>query len=136
MRQLQLVGEIDLPATPQAAGRFDFNVARPTDASLVRVDLAQQHASIQHFDSGGWAIFRILHTFSGWRYNTPGSRRDWAVTTVWVTAMDALAIGLILMVIGSYYMWYRLKRIHTLGWLVLLGGYTSLAMFLMGFFSR
>src|SRR5260221_4466070 len=35
MRQLGLTGEADLPAVPQAAGHFDFNVNRPTDASQV-----------------------------------------------------------------------------------------------------
>src|SRR6266699_4629830 len=51
--QLRLTGEIDLPATPQLPGHFDFNVARPKDASQVKIDLVQHKASIQHFDNGG-----------------------------------------------------------------------------------
>jgi hypothetical protein len=136
MNQLRLAGEIELPAAAQAPGRFDFNVARPKDASQVRVDFPQRKAAIQHFDNGGWAIFRIFHTFSGSRFNAPDTQRDWVITTVWVTAMDGLAAGLILMVLGSYYMWYRLKRTHELGWLALVAGYASSVMFLIGLFSR
>jgi hypothetical protein len=130
MRQLKLVGEIDWPSARQQAGRLDFNVNRPKDASQVRVDLAQNRATIQHFDNGGWAIFRIFHTFSGSRFNAP-DQPDWIVTTVWVIAMDGLAAGLILMALGSYYMWYRFKRERLqLGVLILGAGWVSCALFL------
>jgi len=90
-------------------------------------------ASIQHFDNSGWATFRIFHTFSGSRYNQPASRRDWAATSVWVFAMDALAAGLIVMVLGSYYMWWRLKPKRQLGLIVLTAGYAACAWFFAGF---
>jgi len=132
-RQLNLKGELDLPAS-QPPGRFDFNVARPKDASQVRVDLTQKRAFVDHFDNGAWAAFRIFHTFSGSRYNAPGGR-DWILTTMWAAAMDALAIGLIVMVFGSYYMWYRLKTRHTLGFAVLAAGFGSCALFFAAFFT-
>jgi len=87
---------------------------------------------VDHFDNGGWAVFRIFHTFSGSRYNAPGGR-DWILTTIWVVAMDALAAGLIVMVLGSYYMWYRLKKRHTLGFAMLAAGFASCAMFFASF---
>ena len=133
MRQLGLRGEIDVPAV-QPADRFAFSVSRPNDASQVRVDLAQNRAAVQHFDNSGWATFRIFHTFSGSHFNQPESHRDWIVTTLWVLAMDALAAGLIVMVLGSYYMWYRLKKRHAVGWVVLASGVASCALFLRGLF--
>ena len=99
----------------------------------VRVDLAQNRASIQHFDNSKWATFRIFHTFSGSRFNQPSSHRDWMLTTIWVLAMDAMAVGLIVMVLGSYYMWYRLKAKRRLGVIVLAAGFLSCAVFLAGF---
>lgn len=128
MRQLGLVGEINWPPVQQP-GQLIFNVNRPTEASQVRVDLERKRASIQHFDNSGIATFRIFHTFSGSRY-VDTSRREWIVTTVWVLAMDALAAGLIVMVFGSYYMWYQLKQRHTLGFIVLGAGVVSGGMFL------
>jgi hypothetical protein len=131
MRQLDLKGEIDLPVTVPL-GQLAFNVSRPSDASQVRVDLAQNRASIQHFDNSKWAAFRIFHTFSGSRFNQPSSQRDWMLTTIWALAMDALAAGLIVMVLGSYYMWYRLKAKRRLGFLVLAAGFVSCGVFLAG----
>jgi hypothetical protein len=132
MRQLGLRGEIDLPATQQP-GQIAFNVSRPRDADQVRVDLASNRAAVQHFDNSGMATFRIFHTFSGSRYNQPASQREWIITTVWVLAMDALAAGLIVMVLGSYYMWYRLKPKRRLGAIVLLCGVGCCALFFVQF---
>jgi hypothetical protein len=128
MRQLGLIGEINWP-TVQQPGQLTFNVNRPNEASQVQVDLAQKRASIQHFDNRHIATFRIFHTFSGSRY-VDTAQRDWIVTTAWVIAMDALAAGLIVMVFGSYYMWYRLKQRHTLGLVALGAGFFSCGMFL------
>lgn len=132
MRQLRLTGEIDWPALVPQPGRLSFNVSRPGDASQVRVDLAQNRVVVQHFDSGHWAMFRTLHTFSGSRVNVAGSQRDWILTTVWVVAMDGLAAALIVMVVGSYYMWYRLKPKRRLGLVVLAAGFLSCGVFLAG----
>ena len=131
MRQLGLTGEIELPAGAQAEGHFDFSVNRPKDASQVKVDLSALRASVQHFENGGWAVFRIFHTFSGSRFNTPDSHRDWILTSAWAFAMDALCAGVIVIVFGSYYMWFRFKRKSlTLGILTLAAGYACCALFL------
>ena len=130
MRQLNLVGEVDWPASQQP-GHLAFNVSRPKEANQVRVDLSEKRAFIQHFDNSHWATFRIFHTFNGSRYNAPGTERDWIVTTAWVIAMDALAAGLIVMVFGSYYMWYRLKPKRTFGVIVLTAGVACCGMFLV-----
>jgi hypothetical protein len=113
MKELGLIGEVEIPT--QQPGRLSFSTSRPADSNQVRVDLAKGIASVQHFENGHLGRFRILHTFSGSRYNQPTSQRDWIVTTLWVVAMDALAVGLIVMILGSYYMWWRLKKRHAAG---------------------
>lgn len=132
MRQLDIFGEIDVPAAQQP-GYLAFNVSRPSDANQVRVDLRANRAAIQHFDNSGTATFRIFHTFSGSRYNQPASQREWIVTTIWVLAMDALAAGLVVMVLGSYYMWWRLKPKRRLGFIVLATGFLSCGWFFAEF---
>jgi hypothetical protein len=52
------------------------------------------------------------------------------LTSVWVFSMDALAAALIVMVFGSYYMWYRLKPKRRLGVIVLALGLVSCGVFL------
>lgn len=132
MRQLELRGEIDWPDS-RPAGHLDFNVSRPLGAAQVRVDLAANTAVIRQFDNTPLHSFQLFHTFSGSRFNQSASRRDWIVTSLWVWAMDALAAGLILMVFGSYYMWYQLKKRRALGLVVLTAGLASCGVFLTGF---
>ena len=132
IRQLGLRGEIDWPET-QPAGHLDFNLSRPNGSAQVRVDLQAKRAIIRQFYNRPRLTFQVFHTFSGSRFNQPASRRDWIVTSLWVWAMDALAAGLIVMVLGSYYMWYRLKRRRTLGVVVLAAGFASCGLFLTGF---
>ena len=75
---------------------------------------------------------RVLHTFSGTRGNNLTAKRDWILTSIWVVAMDALSIGLLLMVLSSYYMWYRLKQKRLLGWVSLGAGVLSCTLFVVG----
>ena len=92
MRQLKLRGEVEWPAS-QPVGHIDFNVARPNGAAQVRVDLNAKQAYVKEFKNGRLHAFQIFHTFSGSRFNQPASRRDWILTSLWVFAMDALAVG-------------------------------------------
>ena len=131
MRQLNLTGEIDWPAS-QPVGHIDFSISRPTGAAQVRVDLNAKTAYIREFDNKPLHAFQIFHTFSGSRFNQPASRRDWIVTSVWVWAMDALAAGLIFTVFGSYCMWWQLKKKRALGFVVLAAGVASCAVFVTG----
>jgi hypothetical protein len=131
MRQLDLRGEVDWPVA-QPAAHVDFSVARPNGSAQVRADLNARKAYVKEFDNGVLHAFQILHTFSGSRFNQPSSRRDWIVTSVWVLAMDALAAGLIVMVLGSYYMWWRLKKRKGPGVLCLFIGVAACTAFVAG----
>ena len=48
--------------------------------------------------------------------------------------MDALAAALLVMVFGSYYMWWRLKKRHALGLVALLAGAVTCGWFVSGIF--
>ena len=131
MRQLGLQGEIDWPAA-QPVWHIDFNVSRPNGAAQVRVDLTAKQAYVREFRNRRLHAFQIFHTFSGSRFNQPASERDWMLTSLWVFAMDALALGLVVMVLGSYYMWWQLKKKRTLGVFALAAGLASCGAFLAG----
>jgi len=132
MRQLNVAGEIDWPDRKQEPGRLDFNVNRPGRMNRISADLAQRRASVLQTDINAWGVMNVLHTFSGTRANNPNAKRDWVLTTVWVFAMDVLAAGLLLMVLSSYYMWYRLKQKRRLGLIALTAGAISCGFFAAG----
>jgi hypothetical protein len=131
MQQLNLAGEIDWPVD-QPVGHLDFTVSRPNGASRVRADINARKAYVREFQNGHFHAFQIFHTFSGSRFNQPASQRDWMMTSVWVFTMDALAGGLIVMVLGSYYMWWRLKKRKSLGVAALAAGFGICALFVAG----
>ena len=131
MQQLNLRGEIDWPAT-RPVGHLDFGVSRPNGAAQVRVDLNARHAYVREFTNSHLHAFQIFHTFSGSRFTQSASERDWALTSVWVFAMDALAAGLIVMVLGSYFMWWRLKKGKALGLASLGAGFAACLVFVAG----
>jgi hypothetical protein len=75
-----------------------------------------------------------IHTHNGMRIvmNEPGPVRDWGMTRIWTFFMDALCIGMILMVLSSIYMWYQLRQGRILGLVVTVAGFLSVAFFLWG----
>jgi hypothetical protein len=131
-RQLGIRGEIEWTATPDDASRFDFRVSRPGHIFEVKTDLAGKKASIQRIDLNAWGVMRILHTFTGVRLDDARNQRDWVLTSVWALAMDAVAAGLILMVLSSLFLWYDSQRKRVLGSLVLLLGFLSCGLFCVG----
>jgi hypothetical protein len=62
----------------------------------------------------------------------PAKRRDWLLTRIWSAAMDALAIGLIVLVLTGPYQWYGLTSKRHLGLVLLGAGSAVCAFFLFG----
>jgi hypothetical protein len=108
MKQLRLAGEIEWTTTQSANDRFDFRVVRPGRIVEVKTDFGKQTATVQETHVNGWGIVRMLHTFS------------WRLTKLWSFSMDALAVGLILVVLSSLVMAYE-RREKWLGAAVALG---------------
>ncbi len=101
MRQLGIDGEIEWMTTRPAPDRFDFRVTRPGRITDVKADFGKQTASLHDIRLNGWGALRTLHTFTGVRAGYPQSTRDWWLTRLWSLSMDALVVGLILLVLTS-----------------------------------
>jgi len=130
MLQLGISGEIQWPAQSPPPGSLAFQVTRPGLVLDVKANLDERRASVQRTQLNGWGVLHVLHTFTGVPAADPRHARDWIMTTIWALSMDAVAVGLAVMVLSSYIMWYRLrtKRIGGLAALVL--GYLACGMFL------
>jgi hypothetical protein len=133
MGQLDIEGEIEWTTLRIDPGRLDFRTNRPGHAYQIKADLNQGLAEVTYDKLNAWGIMHVLHTFTGVRMTDPhNNRRDWTVTTVWALSMDAVAIGLIVMVLSSFYMWYGLKRKRNLGLVALCLGFLSCGLFVFG----
>ena len=132
MRQFGIVGEIQWPAPRPTGAPLAFQVTRPGLVIDVTADLGSRRATLQRNELNGWGVMQVLHTFTGVRPADARNARDWTVTTVWALSMDAVAAGLIIMVLSSYLMWYRLKAKRREGLVALLLGGVSCGALLTG----
>ena len=133
MRQLGIAGEIQWPASQPAAGPFAFQVNRPGLVVDVKVDMSSGRATVHRHELNTWGVMQVLHAFTGVRMGDTRNSRDWILTTVWAISMDAVAVGLIVMVASSYIMWYRLKPKRRGGAIALLLGCVACFVFVAGF---
>jgi hypothetical protein len=129
MRQLAIDGEIQWPAAQAPNGPFVFQVSRPGLVIDVNADLREGRATLQRNELNAWGVMNLLHTFTGVRAADARNARDWTMTTVWALSMDAVAAGLIVVVLSSYIMWYRLKAKRRWGIVALILGLVSCGAF-------
>jgi hypothetical protein len=130
MQQLRITGEIQWPAQQRGPGLFGFQVNRPGVILDIKADIERGRATVQRTRLNAWGVMHLLHTFTGVRAADARNTRDWTLTTVWALAMDAVALGLIVMVFSSYIMWYRLRAKRLGGIVALMLGVLSCGAFL------
>jgi len=132
MRQLDIVGEI-LWTTPRTSpSQFDFQVRRPGHYYFVKADLAQNRVTLRHSEVNVWGVMKVLHVFSGVQLDDAHQSRDWALTWMWAFSMDAVAAGLIFMVLSSLYMWWERPERRKAGAVVLGLGTVICGLFCVG----
>jgi hypothetical protein len=132
MGQLGIEGEILWTTTRTEPSRLDFQVRRPGHFFFIKADWAQEHAVVQRSDVNLCGVMKILHTFSGNVADDSRNSRDWWLTYLWAYSMDAVAVGLIYMVLSSLYMWLRLPHKRMPGALFLSLGLLSCGLFCLG----
>ena len=108
MTQLELEGELEIPPVKGDPATFSFRVTRPGESVSVNTDFGRGTATVKRTQVNAIGIGSMLHTFTGVRANDQTQRRDWVMTSLWSFSMDAVAIGIIILVLSSYYMWFRL----------------------------
>jgi hypothetical protein len=132
LRQLGIEGEIMWTTTRMDANQFDFQVRRPGHFFFIKADFAKKRVSVRQDDVNLWGVIKVLHTFTGVQMDDPRNSRDWALTSLWAFSMDAVAAGLIFMVLSSVYMWLELPQKRVPGAVVLGLGALSCGLFCVG----
>jgi hypothetical protein len=108
--QLGIEGEILWTTTRSDVNQFEFQARRPGHFFFLKADLARQRVTVRHSVVNAWGLIKGLHTFTGVQLDDARQSRDWALTTLWAYSMDAVAAGLIFMVLSSLYMWWVLPQ--------------------------
>jgi hypothetical protein len=135
MRQLAIVGEVN-EITRDSTGRFDFQVVRPGRVWRVEARLDSARARVTTIELNAWGVLDAMHKFTGVSMDDPSRTRDWAVTRLWSLAMDALSLGLVILVASGLYLWYRFPEKRRAGLVALTLGVASCAFFLFGLGAR
>lgn len=110
MAALGIQGEILWTTTRTSSDLFEFQVRRPGHFFFVKADLAHKRANVGQADVNLWGVMQALHSFTGVQLEDSRNTRDWALTSMWAFSMDAVAIGLIFMVLSSLYMCLQLPQ--------------------------
>ena len=132
MQQLGISGEIDWTSTRTDLKLFEFRVNRPGHSFAVIVVRDQGRASVQHTEVNGWGTLRSLHSFTGVRAGDARNERDWILTKVWAFAMDAVAAGMVFLVLTGLNLWWGLRAKRTLGALALTIGIIVCGLLVLG----
>lgn len=132
MSQVGIVGEILWTTTRTDPNQFEFQVRRPGHYFFIKADLARKRVAVQQSEVNLWGVMRVLHTFTGVQMDDPRNRRDWVLTSVWAYSMDAIAIGLVFMVLSSVLMWFKLPQKRAPGAVVLVLGTLLCGWFCVG----
>jgi hypothetical protein len=121
MQQLKISGEVnEVRLTPDS---IDFRVSVPGRVRNLHVDLENGSITQRELTFNWWGKIRTLHTFNGANKDHPQLQPNWKITRIWKFAMDAIAIGLVILCISSWVMWYKLRKTYTWGPLILVTGF-------------
>ncbi len=129
MSQLAIRGEIHETGWGDSENEFHLQVRRPGQLLVIEANFEKNLADLTETQVNSWGIIRMLHTFTGAR-NQTDEKRNWILTQIWSFSMDALAAGLILMVLSGLYMWYMLSRKRIMG-LIFIGLGTGCCLFFL-----
>ena len=136
MQQLAIEGEVGEIKRKPDGSSVELQVVKPGHVYRVAARLDSARATVTTIELNGWGVFDALHKFTGVRMGEPAQTRDWMLTRIWSLAMDALAIGLIALVLSGVYLWLRLKGKRAIGTVALALGVVSCAWFLLGLGAR
>jgi hypothetical protein len=103
------------------SGNIGFRVSSPGLVQEVNVDSTGK-GSLKMMKYNFWGKLYTLHLFNGMNKNDPEQRPDWMVTKLWRIMMDTTAIVLIILSMGSWIMWYKVRKDYKAGYIFLAAG--------------
>jgi hypothetical protein len=121
MQELKIAGEVNNVKYTSAG--LDFHVGSPGKGHDLHVDFRKATITLKQYELNIWGKIRTLHTFNGIDKGNREKPSNWLITFVWRSAMDGIAIALILLCISSWIMWYKIRKNYRWSAVVLIAGF-------------
>jgi len=115
--KLKISGEVDnLKIT---SGNIDFRVYSPGKVRDIHINSMSGVGIIKEMNYNFWGRLKTLHLFNGTSKADPAKTPNWIVTKIWRFTMDITAVVIILLCLGSWVMWYRIRSEYKPGYFLL-----------------
>ncbi len=108
--QLGLSGEIEQVKSFPGGDSLSLTLVRPGAILNITAFPQKRVAKLESNRVNASGALQMLHTFSGVRIGEPARKRDWLLTRIWSVTMDAVSIGLLLVVAGGLYLAFRRQQ--------------------------
>ncbi len=128
MKFLKISGEVQLQQ--KTSEILEFRVQSPGIVNDIHIDLANGSGTKKVLKYNMWGKLRTLHTFNGMNKENPSQSPNWVITNIWRFAMDAIAIGLIIICVSSWMMWYKVRKEYKMGYVILISSFITAGYFI------
>jgi len=121
LTQLKISGEVEnIKIIPES---IDFRVHSPGIGRDIHIDSKSGNGTMKEMKFNFWGKLKTLHSFNGVNKLDPSKTPNWIITNIWRLTMDLIAIILIILCLGSWVMWYKVRRNYKLGYIMLTIGF-------------
>lgn len=121
--QLKIAGEITNVKTWPDSLHFQASVPGLVRSFNVNLKTGSCTEKAMQYNWAG--KIRTLHTFNGVDKKNANRQPNWIITRIWKLSMDGIAIGLLLLCISSWIMWYKIREKFRWGLMVLALGFAG-----------
>jgi hypothetical protein len=118
--QLKIVGEVSNFKKDTLS--IDFRISSPGQFQEIHIDSKTGYGTMKATKYNFWGKLRTLHLFNGMDRNNPSVSPNWIITKLWRIMMDVTAVVLIILCLGSWVMWFNVRREYKLGYIFLAVG--------------
>jgi hypothetical protein len=130
LEYLKLKGEVQ--ELKQTSEFLDFRVQSPGIVRDLHIDVKTGEGTEKILKFNMWGKLRTLHTFNGMKKENPAQAPNWLITNIWRLTMDGIAIGLMIICISSWVMWYRIRHEYKASLIILITGFIAAGYFVFG----
>lgn len=121
LAQLRIAGEVENLLIKN--GSIDFRVHSPGIVRDIHINSKSSDGTLKEMKYNFWGKLKTLHLFNGVDKTNPSKTPNWIITKIWRFTMDITAIILIILCVGSWVMWYKVRLDYRFGYIMIACGF-------------